>query len=318
MPARSFFFRAIANILPELNGPSLRKPVLLDYVRLLVASAIWGSSFLSIEVALADFSPLAIAAYRIVFAAILLLLVCKWKELTVKLNRRMLFLFALIGLLNSIVPFSLIGWGQLRIDSATTAILLTSSPFVTLLLSHFMTQDERFTWSKLAGLVMGFLGVFVLLGQGVTEGGGSLSGMLAVIVAASCYALSSILIRRLGKMPSLVLVAGSLVAGAVVVVPILLVYSPPWEQEYQSHTLIAVLYLALGPTAIAYVLRAQIVQINGAVFMSNVGYLIPLFAVLWGWLFVDQHPSALMWLALAMVLAGIFLGQLRPSREKMR
>jgi drug/metabolite transporter (DMT)-like permease len=96
-----------------------------------------------------------------------------------------------------------------------------------------------------------------------------------------------------------------------VLVPVLLVYFPPWQLTYQTHTLMAVLYLALGPTAIAYVLRAQIVQINGAVFMSNVGYLIPLFAVFWGWLFLDQHPSALMWLALAMVLAGIALGQWR-------
>lgn len=314
MPAQSAFFRVVANILPEHNGLTLRKPVMIDYIRLMIASAIWGSSFISIEIALADFSPVAIATYRIAFAAILLLLVCQWKGQKVDLNTRTLYLFAAIGLLNSVVPFSLIGWGQLRIDSATTAILLTSSPFITLLLSHFMTRDDRFTWNKLAGLIIGFLGVFVLLWNGVVEGSGGFPGMLAVIVAAACYSLSSILIRRLGKMPSLVLVAGTLAAGALVLVPVLLIYYPPWQQPYQASSLMALLYLALGPTAIAYVLRAQIVQINGAVFMSNVGYLIPLFAVLWGWLFLGQHPSVLMWLALALVLVGIALGQWQRSR----
>ncbi|MFK7854254.1 MAG: DMT family transporter [Granulosicoccus sp.] len=297
--------------MPELNGSTLRKPILMDYIRLLVASAIWGSSFLAIELALADFPPVAIASYRIIFAALLLLVICGWKGLGTTLDATKLTLFVAIGLLNSVVPFSLIGWGQLRIDSATTAILLTSSPFVTLLLSHFMTQDDRFAWNKLAGLVMGFGGVLVLLGQGINQGGGSFSGMLAVIVAAACYSLSSILIRRLGAMSSLVLVTGSLLAAALVMIPILLLFYPPWQQSYQSYSLAALAYLALGPTAIAYVLRAQIVQFNGAVFMSNVGYLIPLFAVLWGWLLLDQIPSTSMWVALAMVLTGIALGQRR-------
>ena len=140
-------------------------------------------------------------------------------------------------------------------------------------------------------------------------GDGNVFGMLAVVLASSCYSLSSLLIRRLAGMHSLLLVAGTLVAGSLVLIPLLLVLEPPWEQHYSTATLSAVVCLALGPTAMAYVLRAQIVQLNGAVFMSNVGYLIPLFAVLWGWLFLSQRPSLLMWIALSFILLGIALGQ---------
>lgn len=309
MPALLMKFQAVVNTLQELNGTTLRKPLWRDHLRLVTASALWGSTFLLNAVALADFSPVAIATYRIGVAAVLICLICRWMGLKAPRDRRTLLLLAAIGLLNSAVPFTLIGWGQLRIDSATTAILLASSPFFTLLFSHFMTRDDRFSWQRLGGLVLGFFGVLVLLGQGLMQGGGGFVGMMAVVLAGSCYSMSSLLIRRLDGVPVLLLVAGTLVAGCVVMIPTLLVMHPPWQQSWHADTTGALLALALGPTAIAYVLRAQIVKINGAVYMSNVGYLIPLFAVLWGWLFLSQQPSVSMWIALALILAGIALGQ---------
>ncbi len=314
MPAPWVKFRVFINILQELNGPSLRNPQFSDYIRLLSAAGLWGSSFLLNEIALADFAPVAVASYRIIIATVVVCLVCYAKRLTTVLDRRTLQLFLAIGLLNSVVPFSLIGWGQLRIDSSTTAILLATSPFVTLLMSHYMTTDDRFSWQKLTGLLFGFAGVLVLLGQGFMQGEGSVGGMLAVVLAAACYSLSSLLIRRLGTQPSLVIVAGTLLASCVVVVPVLLIFFPPWQQAYHAPTLSALLFLSVGPTAVAYVLRAQIVQLNGAVFMSNVGYLIPLFAVLWGWLFLRQQPSVVLWLALGLILMGVALGQRRANR----
>jgi drug/metabolite transporter (DMT)-like permease len=297
----------------DQNGPAIRKAGFLDYAQLLIAAGMWGGTFLLNEIALADFSPIAIAAYRIMMAAVLLCLICYWKGLRISFNSRSLWLILVIGLLNSVVPFSLIGWGQLRIDSATTAILLAVSPFFSLLLSHFMTGDDRFTWNKVIGLLFGFSGVVALMGQGLLAGGGSLAGMLVVVLAACCYSLSAILIRRLGAMPSLVLVASTLTVASLVLLPVLLWFYPPWEQSFRPSSLGSLLFLALGPTATAYVLRVNVVKNNGAVFMSNVGYLIPLFAVFWGWLFLSQKPTAVMWLSLALIFSGIALGQRRKS-----
>jgi drug/metabolite transporter (DMT)-like permease len=151
------------------------------------------------------------------------------------------------------------------------------------------------------------------LWHGQAQGVGSLAGMLVVVLAAGCYSLSAVLVRKLSGMPSLVLVASTLTVASAIMLPVLLWWYPPWEQAYQTSTISALLLLAVGPTATAYVLRVRIVKSSGAVFMSNVGYLIPLFAVFWGWLFLYQKPSTVMWLSLAMIFTGLAVGQ-RKSR----
>lgn len=309
MPAPRHVYRVDSHTLQEINGPALREPVLVDYLRLGSAAAIWGSTFLCNEIALVDFSPAAIAAYRIILAALLLLIICYGMGQKISADPRTVGLLVGIGVLNTVVPFTLIGWGQLVIDSSTTGILLASSPFATLLFSHFMTRDDRFAWNKLFGLILGFAGVCILLGQGMQQGSGTFTAMLAIIMAGCCYSLSSILIRRLGSVPSLALAAGTLLSSGVIMLPLLLWLDPPWQQAYRASSIGALVFLAVGPTAIGYVLRAQIVKLNGAVFMSNVGYLIPLFAVMWGWLFLSNQPTGVMLIALFLILGGVAMGQ---------
>jgi len=293
----------------SVTVPAVRAPTALDVVRLALASALWGSSFLCNAVALKDFAPVAVAGWRVALAALAVLLVCRLRGVRVALERRTVALFVAIGFLNGAAPFTLIGWGQLHVESATAAILIAASPFATLLFSHFMTDDDRFTWRRLAGLVIGFAGVCVLLGRGLAEGGGSLAGMLAIVLAACCYAFSALLIRRLGAMSSLAVVAGTLLASTALLLPFVLWLHPPWHQAAAPSSLAALGFLALGPTAAAYVLRTAIVQTNGAVFMSGAGYLIPPFAMLWAWLFLGERPTVTIWVALALILAGLATGR---------
>lgn len=294
---------------------SIRTPTPADYLRLFVVSAVWGASFICNDIALADFSPLAITSWRVILAALVIFIIVKKMQLSIPIDRKSLGLFASIGVLNSIVPFTLIGWGQQSVNSAVTALLIATSPFVTLVLSHFMTGDDRMTTNRLIGLVVGFSGVAVLFGHGIVIAGNSAAGMLAVILASACYALSSLLIRKLAHLRSMVIVAGSLLISGAILLPVLLWQFPPWQQQASSASIYALLFLAIFPTATAYVMRAQIVRLNGAVFMSNAGYLIPLFATLWAWLFLSEIPSALMWVAMSLIFIGIFIGQ-RPKLRK--
>jgi len=288
---------------------AVRAPTPGDFVRLILTAAIWGSSFLCIAIALEDFAPVAIAGYRVALAALAVLLLCAAKGLRATLDRHTVFMFFAIGLLNGAAPFTLIGWGQLSVDSSTTAVLIAASPFATLLFSHFMTRDDRFTWSKLAGLLTGFAGVLVLLYRGLIDGGGSLPGMFAIALAAICYALSALLIRRVRNVPSLVIVAGQLLASTVLLMPFVIWWHPPWSIEATPRSLAAVVFLALGPTAIAYTLRTGIVRTNGAVFMSAAGYLIPVFAMFWAWLFLDEQADVTITLALLLILTGLLIGR---------
>jgi len=288
---------------------TIRTPTATDYLRLFALSAIWGTSFLCIAIALDDFSPLEIAIWRVLIAAAAIGGYCYLTKLSIPMTRRALRLFTSIGLLNTAIPFSLIGWGQQTVDSATTALLLAASPFVTLLLSHFLTADDRFTLPKLAGLIVGFGGVVVLLLHDLVSATGTLSGMLAILLAAACYAGSGVLIRRLGNMSGLVVAAGTMLATAVLLLPLLFLLMPIEPTQWQSRGGMALLFLAIGPTAIAYVFRAQVVQTNGAVFMSNVGYLIPLFALLWAWIFLDERPTLIVSVAMLMIFTGLAIGR---------
>lgn len=287
----------------------IRTPTAFDIARLLLVSAIWGISFLCIAIALDDFTPLAIAAWRVILATIVVLVICGFRKVPVPKGMRIWGLLATIGLLNSALPFTLIGWGQQTVDSATTAILIATTPFTTLLMSHWMTRDDKVNRYKLIGLVLGFMGVVILLGHDALFAQGSTFGMLIILFAASCYAFSSILIRQLSHLRSFAIVGGSLVCSCVVLVPALLWSSPPWQQTGSFSTWGAVLVLAAGPTAAAYVLRAEIVKFNGAVFMSNAGYLIPVFAVLWAWMLLGEWPEPITWISMVLILIGIGVGR---------
>lgn len=290
---------------------TIRPPTVWDLGRLLLVSAIWGTSFLCNAIALVDFPPLAITAWRVTLATALVLIICAYRKVRLPWDRTSWFLFSAIGLLNSVVPFTLIGLGQQSVDSATTAILIATTPFSTLVLSHFMTLDDRITRYKLLGLVIGFVGVVVLLGHDAAVNAGSTFGMLIILLAACCYSFSSLLIRKLSHLRTFAIVLGSLLSSCCVLIPLLLWFHPPWEQTGGRDAWLAVVFLGAGPTAAAYLLRAEIVKINGAIFMSNAGYLIPVFAVIWAWLFLNEWPTAVTWLAMALILLGIAVGRFR-------
>lgn len=244
-------------------------------------------------------------------ATVLVLIICAYRKVTLPKDARIWMLFTGIGLLNSAVPFTLIGWGQQTVDSATTALLIATTPFSTLLLSHWMTKDDTITRYKLLGLIMGFVGVVVLIGRDATMNPGSVTGMLVILFAACCYSFSSLLIRQLSDLRTFAIVAGSLITSCCVLIPAVILFSPPWQQTGSTAAWSAVVFLAIGPTAAAYLLRAEIVKLNGAVFMSNAGYLIPLFAVLWAWLLLGEWPALTTWLAMGLILSGVAVGRYR-------
>ncbi len=288
---------------------ALRAPTGGDLGRLLTAAALWGAAFLCNAIALEDFAPLAIAAWRVALATLVIGAACGAAGYRVPTDPRSLGLLGAIGVLNTVVPFTLIGWGQTSVDPATTAVLIAVSPFATLALSHVMTSDDRFTRARLFGLVLGFAGVVLLIGVDAVGAHGNLPGLLAILAAACCYALSGLLIRKLGDVPSLAIVAGQLGAGALILLPLVFWLHPPATQPVSASSVGAIVALGLGPTAWAYVLRTRIVQANGAVFMSNAGFLIPLFGALWAWLFLGTLPGIATWLAMALIFAGLLVGR---------
>ena len=286
--------------------PALRKPTLFDVSSLVLVGAIWGGSFLFISLALQTFGPVTITALRVLLASAVLLLFAFF------LNQRFPTAFsdwrklAVVGLLNSALPFFLINWGQQTISSAESALLMATGTFCALMLSHFTTVDERINWARGLGVFVGFIGVAVLVVADLFAAGlGGIKGQLAVMLAGASYAASSVLARRVSYLPPVSASATAMITATCYMIPLAFIFEEPLQATLTIQAVLSILFLGVIATGFAFSIRFIIIRNNGAVFMAQVGYLVPLFGVIWSWLFLTDVISIQTWIALALIVIGI-------------
>ena len=286
--------------------PAIRKPALFDILRLFFVGSVWGGSFIFIALALEDFGPVSIAAWRIFLAAVVLtVLSFVFRQQFPRQTRYWMFI-VLIGFLNSAVPFYLISWGQQFISSAESALLMAAGTFCTLIISHFVSPDERINTMRALGVTGGFSGVVVLVFWDLFNSGlGGLKGQIAVIGAGCSYAVSSIVARQLTHLPPISVSAGTMLTASLYMVPLAFFLETPLPAQVSVQSLVSLFYLGVVGTALAFVIRFTIIRANGAVFMSQVGYLVPLFGVIWSWLYFSDVINIQTWIALGLILIGI-------------
>ncbi|NJN57030.1 MAG: DMT family transporter [Leptolyngbyaceae cyanobacterium SL_5_9] len=272
---------------------------------LILLSVLWGGSFFFIELTLKDLQPLTVVLGRVMLAAIALTTFAYFQGHRMPTSFKVWREFLVMGALNNLIPFSLISWGQMHIDSSLAAILNATTPVFAVVLAHFLTPDERLTVNRMLGVICGFCGVAVLVGTEVL-GGLQLTGLgqFAVLLAAFSYACAGIYGRRFRQLPATVAAAGMVSGTAVMITPLALVLERPWTTNPDWMSLGALLALGLLSTAIAYLLYFYILAIAGATNLLLVTFLIPLSALLLGVLVLGER---LEWNAFAgMVL--IFVG----------
>ena len=213
--------------------------------------------------------------------------------------------------MNNAIPFFLISWGQQYINSSTAAIMLSCGPFIALLLSHYTTDDEKFSIYKLVSVLLGFLGVFVLVGGDVVNQRiDAIYGQLAVLFATVGYIISGLLIRKLKHVNVVVCSTSMFLTATFVMLPFVPFYEII-KIDFIEISSLTILYLAIVPTAIASLVRVQLVQRVGIQFMSQVAYLIPIFAIFWAWVFLSELPSINAWIALFLILIGLIIRRIK-------
>lgn len=281
-----------------------------DYTKLLSLGAIWGSAFMLMAIGLTAFDPFAIAAIRVLIGAIALSLIGMLMGETWPRGWRVWGWLFVIGFFNTAAPFSLITWGQQEVAANRAAILMATVPFVTLGLSHIFSHDDRITAVKLFGLTLGISGVLLIVGfDALSAEGQPIPGQIAIMAAASCYALSNILTRKLSYLPPMLGNASFMLTAQLYMLPGLVFLWWPETLTADWEPYAALLALGLGPTALAYVLRFQVIRDVGSTFMSQVGYLVPVFGVIWAWLILDEVPETTAFAAIALILLGIRVTQ---------
>lgn len=253
---------------------------------LLALSVLWGGSFFFAGVAVKELPPFTIVSLRVAIAAIVLNIILRIQNLHLPRSKTAWRAFFGMGILNNVIPFSLIVWGQSHLASGLAAILNATTPLFTVAVAHFLTQDEKMTGSRLIGVIIGFIGVAVMIGgKSSFMLGNEIVAQLACLAGALSYAFAGIYGRRFKKMriPPMVTATGQVTASSVILLPIMLIIDQPWTLVLPSTGAIAALFgLALLSTALAYIIYFRILSTAGATNLLLVTFLIPVTAIFLG------------------------------------
>ena len=288
---------------------------LADWGLLLALMVLWGSAFLLTKVAVDTIPSQLLVAGRLAIAALLLVPSALMAGRGVPSGRRLWLFLVLIALFGNALPFSLITWGQRSVDSGLAGILMAITPLVTLILSHFLVPGERLDRFRVGGFVLGFAGIVVLMGRdalvSLVNGDGYLLPMLAILAGAACYAVAAILARLRPSSDVLSTAALTTLIAALMLSPFVVgTGATGLDEPPPAEALAAVAALGIFSTALAAILYFRLVKSAGPPFVSQLNYLIPVWAVVMGAVFLGEQPELRHYLALSLILGGVLLAQL--------
>lgn len=290
---------------------------LSDWIHLLALTVMWGSAFALTRAAVGELPPEWVVQGRLMVGAILLSVWCALSGRGWPRGRRLWWFFLLIALFGNVLPFNLIAWGQQSIDSGLAGVLMAVMPLFTLVLAHFAVPGERLNALRLFGFCVGLLGVAVLLGPDIGVSGAAdpqfVLAALAVLAGAFCYAVAAVMSRLRPKSDVVSSAMATTLLGAAVMTSTL----PPaiGLEQYTAASvgaLGAIALLGVFSTAVAAVVYFRLIERAGPAFVSQLNYLIPVWAVLLGGLLFGERPSTSDYVAIAVILTGIALSQLGP------
>jgi drug/metabolite transporter (DMT)-like permease len=279
----------------------------VEWALLMVLALLWGGSFFFSKIAVGELPPLTVVLCRVVLAALALNLVVLLSGRRMPADPRLWGAFFIMGVLNIVIPFSLIFWGQTQIASGLAAILNATTPLFTVLVAHVATKDEKLSTSRLFGVFAGMMGVAVMIGPGAfAGGGGSTLAKTAVLGAALSYALAAIWGRRFRGLPPMIAANGQLSASAIVMTPAGLLTDQSWSLAFPSpRVVLALIALALLSTAAGYIVYFALLARAGATNVLLVTLLIPPSALLLGGLFLAESVEPRDLTGLAFIGAGL-------------
>ena len=289
---------------------------MLDWTLLAALVAMWGSSFMFIKLGVATVPTSTLVAARLILGALILLAVVYLRGARLPPFGKVWGYYTILALLGNCIPFTSITWGQQHTDSALAGILMAVMPLATMVLAHFFVKGEHMTRNRVIGFILGFAGIVVLMGPSAFDrvAGQSLATLsqLAILLGALCYAGNSVLTRILARGDD-VLVASTamLLIASLIALPVALYVDKPWQIQSSATSLWAILWLGVGPTAIATVVYFKLIALAGPTFMSLVNYMSPAVAVFLGVALLDEKPGLHAYIALGLILLGIAVSQSR-------
>ena len=284
----------------------MRQPKLIDYILLTLLALIWASAFFNIKIATYSFGPVTIAFLRVLFGAIPILLLCYFKNIKIEAFSKDWHWFAMIGFINLVLPFFLIAYGVKSVQSNLAAILMATTPLSATVLSHFYTKNEKFNLIKTFGVLIGFFGVIFLFSDNLLINKSNFVSALLILLGSTCYVIGGLLTLKISKKKNENVTGSILIWATLILIPLVSFAEQPWQVIPRRDSLISVIYLGVVPTGLAWLLRFKILKNNGLIFQAQVAYLIPIFGVILGYIFLKELITIKVLISLIAVSVGIY------------
>ena len=284
------------------------QPSTANWISIFALGLIWGGTFMVVSIALRGYGPITVACARTTLGAFALLGIMFALRRPLPSPQAMRAI-AIIGPLNTALPFMLLSWGLQYVPSAFAGISMAVLPLFVLPLAYFFS-DETLNLRRVVGVMFGVIGAIVLIGPGVLRIGTGMEpwGQIACLAATLSYSISSILTRRCPPVDSITMAAFTLMFGSIIMIPLMIMIEGIPTPTTRDSTL-AIIVLGLVPTAFAAYLRILVVRTAGSVFMTNVNYQVPLWSVVFGAVVLDENLPIEFFIALGIILAGLAISQ---------
>ena len=279
----------------------------IDLSLLLLLAVIWGSAFFNIKIATYSYEPFTLALVRVIFASIPLLILCKLKKIKIEAFEKDWKSFALIGLTNISIPFVLIAIGTAKINSYLAAILMSTTPLSGSILAHFFIKDERLSFFKSLGVLIGFSGIVLLFFDKVVINQENFIYAIITIIGSTFYCIGGLLTLKLRNKKNENVTTSTTLWSVIFLLPFSIVFETPWNLDPSLTSTLSLLYLGVIATGLAWLIRFRILTVNGLVFQTQVAYLIPVFGIFFGYFLMNEIITWRVLISLAIILLGIYI-----------
>ena len=287
----------------------MKEPRLIDYFLLTILALIWASAFFNIKVATYSYGPLTIAFLRIFFGAIPVVALCLYKKIKIEAFSKDWYWFALIGFVNLVIPFFFISYGIKAVQSNLAAILMSSTPLTSTILGHYFTKYEKFNLIKTIGVLIGFSGIVYLFSDNILINENNFYSAIIILLGATGYVVGGVLTLKISNKKNENVTTSICIWASIILLPLTLIFEQPWNSIPSTISVISVIYLGLVSTGLAWLLRFSILKKNGLIFQSQVSFLIPIFGIVLGYIFLNELITPKIIVSVVLVLIGIYLAK---------
>jgi len=290
---------------------TLKNPKILAVTVFIILSIIWSSTWLAIKIGLETIPPFYSAGIRFFLAFLFLSIFGIIKKLSFPKGFRTHLFFLFFGIVNFLVSYSCVYWGEQYINSGLASVLFATMPFYTLILSIWLLPSESINLKKIIGLIIGFSGVVLVFSDQLQINNTNAIWAMAVIALSPTFSATGTLIakRKSGVYHPVILNTFPMFYASIAFMILSLVFESPGQAVFDTDAILSIIYLALFGTAIAFVLLFWMLSHQSAVLMSMITFVTPPLALFWGWIVLGEQITHLLIFGLVLILAGIFLAR---------